>query len=403
MAVRGRPNPARHERFNRPYGSQEPQSQERQTDNYKQDRRRQGTVAGRGRPNCSHCGEMGHWVQTCYELNGYPVGHPKAKFQPGSRVVFSPRAMSGSLHAAMFGFFPDLGILSGENCDEESNKNARIHNQLLLKAVEKLNTDDGNRSTFVVLDLYNAMVSAIDQFRKGAANTEYKNPLQPCCSKNVEFICSAEGVCPNPKSSFFFDLAHPSDNGWNAIFSFLQFRITNHDLVIILQGLPAITTSLISQLSANLKRIHGFGVRKIAVTTLLPLGCLPISTAFSSYENCSESWNAASRFHNQKLQQEIQRMNKESRENIYETLDLYTAFMSKLSPAGNMKPSSFLMPCCVGVASNYSCGNIDKNGEKKYVVCEKPELSIFWDMVHPAQNGWDQVYSSLKSSLHRLY
>ncbi|KAJ6358076.1 hypothetical protein OIU78_005829 [Salix suchowensis] len=154
---------------------------------------------------------------------------------------------------------------------------------------------------------------------------------------------------------------------------------------------------------SQLKRIHGFGVRKIAVTTLQPLGCLPISTAFSSYENCSESWNAASRFHNQKLQQEIQRMNKESRENIYETLDLYTAFMSKLSPAGNMKPSSFLMPCCVGMASDYSCGNIDKNGAKKYVVCEKPDLSIFWDMVHPAQNGWDQVYSSLKSSLHRLY
>ncbi|KAB5539070.1 hypothetical protein DKX38_016603 [Salix brachista] len=139
------------------------------------------------------------------------------------------------------------------------------------------------------------------------------------------------------------------------------------------------------------------------ITTLQPLGCLPISTTFSSYENCNESWNAACRFHNQKLQQEIQRMNKESRENIYETLDLYTAFMSKLSPAGNMKSSSFLMPCCVGVASNYSCGNIDKNGAKKYVVCEKPELSIFWDMVHPAQNGWDQVYSSLKSSLHRLY
>jgi hypothetical protein len=29
MAVRGRPNPVRHERFNRPYGSQEPRSQER--------------------------------------------------------------------------------------------------------------------------------------------------------------------------------------------------------------------------------------------------------------------------------------------------------------------------------------------------------------------------------------
>ncbi|KAJ6720137.1 hypothetical protein OIU85_023363 [Salix viminalis] len=120
---------------------------------------------------------------------------------------------------------------SYQNCDEESNKNARIHNKLLLKAVKKLNTDDGKKSTFVVLDLYNAMVSAIDQFRQGAANTEYKNPLQPCCSKIVDFICSAEGVCPNPKSSFFFDLTHPSDNGWNAIFSFLQCSL-NKDLKV---------------------------------------------------------------------------------------------------------------------------------------------------------------------------
>ena len=80
MAVRGRPNPGRNERFNRSYGSQE-----RQMYNFRQDRRRQGTVAGRGRPICSHYGEMGHWVQTCYELNGYPVGHQKTKFQPGSR------------------------------------------------------------------------------------------------------------------------------------------------------------------------------------------------------------------------------------------------------------------------------------------------------------------------------
>jgi hypothetical protein len=45
-----------------------------------------------------------------------------------------------------------------------------IHNQLLQKAVEKLKTDDGNKCTFVILDLYNAMVSAIDQFRQNAGN-----------------------------------------------------------------------------------------------------------------------------------------------------------------------------------------------------------------------------------------
>lgn len=39
--------------------------------------RRRGT--GRGRPECTYCGDISHWVQTCYKLVGHPPGHPKAK------------------------------------------------------------------------------------------------------------------------------------------------------------------------------------------------------------------------------------------------------------------------------------------------------------------------------------
>jgi len=64
-------------------------SQDRLTDNFsgghrfEQDGRRFGPR--RGRPHCSHCGESGHWVQTCYELHGYPAGHPKAKHNSAKR------------------------------------------------------------------------------------------------------------------------------------------------------------------------------------------------------------------------------------------------------------------------------------------------------------------------------
>jgi hypothetical protein len=74
--------PLRSERFDRSYGSHDFRSQEKHqkiSSGGRQDRRRTRFGSGRGRPHCSHCGEMGHWVQTCYELHGYPVGHPKAK------------------------------------------------------------------------------------------------------------------------------------------------------------------------------------------------------------------------------------------------------------------------------------------------------------------------------------
>ncbi|KAL5789560.1 hypothetical protein ACOSQ2_004448 [Xanthoceras sorbifolium] len=96
MAVRGnnsgsKSTPVRFERFDSSYGSQDFRSQEKSTEKFsggRQDRRRAGS--GRGRPNCSHCGELGHWIQTCYELHRYPVGHPKAKHNSGPKRFNKP-------------------------------------------------------------------------------------------------------------------------------------------------------------------------------------------------------------------------------------------------------------------------------------------------------------------------
>ncbi|RVW58116.1 hypothetical protein CK203_111119 [Vitis vinifera] len=40
--------------------------------------------SGKGRPQCSYCGDMGHWVQKCFQLHGYPPDHPKARMNLGS-------------------------------------------------------------------------------------------------------------------------------------------------------------------------------------------------------------------------------------------------------------------------------------------------------------------------------
>jgi transposase InsO family protein len=49
---------------------------------FDQDRHRFGS--GRGRPQCTHCDEMGHWVQKCFKLHGYPSGHPKTRMHSSS-------------------------------------------------------------------------------------------------------------------------------------------------------------------------------------------------------------------------------------------------------------------------------------------------------------------------------
>ncbi|KAK3228473.1 hypothetical protein Dsin_000354 [Dipteronia sinensis] len=169
-----------------------------------------------------------------------------------------------------------------------------------------------------------------------------------------------------------------------------------------LQDLPTFTKSIISQLVVNLKSIQNLGVQKIVVTAMEPMGCLPRLAVFSLYKNCNESWNSVSMFHNQILQQELQNLNNASNNSVFVSLDLYSAFMSALkrqaNNSGNSEVRSSLEPCCVGVSDKYSCGSVDEKGEKKYNVCKNPELSMFWDNIHPTQSGWNAVFSALKSS-----
>ncbi|RVW43404.1 hypothetical protein CK203_018503 [Vitis vinifera] len=77
-----RSNTGRMEPTDRPFGSQNfrvNRSSQGQDGRpfFDQDRRHMGS--GRGHLQCSYCGDMGHWVQKCFQLHGYPPGHLKAR------------------------------------------------------------------------------------------------------------------------------------------------------------------------------------------------------------------------------------------------------------------------------------------------------------------------------------
>ncbi|KAJ4845778.1 hypothetical protein Tsubulata_051107, partial [Turnera subulata] len=103
------------------------------------------------------------------------------------------------------------------------------------------------------------------------------------------------------------------------------------------------------------------------------------------------------------LQRSLQKLNRKSKnKQVYVLLVLYGAFMSAVEKhrhdADNEEYKDPLKPCCEGVGVNYSCGSVDKNGEKMYKLCKHPELSFFWDPIHPSQNGWHSpsLYQLLK-------
>lgn len=102
----------------------------------------------------------------------------------------------------------------------------------------------------------------------------------------------------------------------------------------ILQEFPAFIKQVVDQTEVNLRRIHALGVKKIAVPSLQPLGCLPPFTFVSSFQRCNETQNALVNLHNNLLQQVVAKLNNETKQSTFIILDLYNAFLTVFKNKG---------------------------------------------------------------------
>ncbi|XP_015901951.3 GDSL esterase/lipase At5g03610-like [Ziziphus jujuba] len=173
------------------------------------------------------------------------------------------------------------------------------------------------------------------------------------------------------------------------------------------QGFPSLISSVVNQLTSNLKRIHKLGVKKIALTAIEPFGCLPWFTTKTSFKHCNETLNKLISLHNDLLHQAVAKLNNETHDSPFTILDLYasftTVFKNKGDPLRGIKFENPLKPCCVGISSAYSCASVDQNGVKKYTLCDDRQSTFFWDAVHPSQEGWRSVFSALQPTLEQIF
>ncbi|KAG4383795.1 hypothetical protein GLYMA_13G152950v4 [Glycine max] len=173
-----------------------------------------------------------------------------------------------------------------------------------------------------------------------------------------------------------------------------------------IEGFPSFIASVVNQTVTNLLHIQRLGVRKIVVGGLQPLGCLPSSTALSSFQQCNSTFNDLIGLHNKLLNQAVTKLNQKSKDNsTFIVLDLFDTFMSVLNHPSTNNIKDPLKPCCVGLSSQDFCGSVDERNVKQYKVCDSPKSAFFWDLLHPTQAGWHAVYNKLQtttSALRRL-
>ncbi|CAH2074293.1 unnamed protein product [Thlaspi arvense] len=63
-----------------------------------------------------------------------------------------------------------------------------------------------------------------------AGSKRFKNPLEPCCQGACARVdpkgAKMYTLCDDPKSSFFWDITHPTQEGWRSVYSVLGNPLT---------------------------------------------------------------------------------------------------------------------------------------------------------------------------------
>ncbi|KAL1224331.1 GDSL esterase/lipase [Cardamine amara subsp. amara] len=121
-------------------------------------------------------------------------------------------------------------LVTPKGCDTNDTL-AHLHNSLLRGGLVKLNNEkvDNNDKSFLMFDLYNAFLTIFKN--KGAPGvSKFPEPLKACCvgtkpghsCGDISLIGEKLfSLCKDPKSFFFWDNVHITDQGWRSVFSLL--------------------------------------------------------------------------------------------------------------------------------------------------------------------------------------
>ncbi|CAF1729395.1 unnamed protein product [Brassica napus] len=93
-----------------------------------------------------------------------------------------------------------------------------FHNGLLQKSVVKLNKEN-NHSAFTIIDYYNTFLTIFNNTGETPGIPTFQNISIPCLGDDGK-------VCDDPKSAFFWDGIHPTQEGWKAVYKVLRHNIT---------------------------------------------------------------------------------------------------------------------------------------------------------------------------------
>ncbi|OIV97160.1 hypothetical protein TanjilG_28911 [Lupinus angustifolius] len=177
--------------------------------------------------------DYNHYLSTNGSIQGFPSFIASVVNQINTNLISIKKL---GLKKIVVGGLEPLGCLpqitassSFQQCNSTFNDLTVLHNKLLNKVVTKLNQESKGHTTYLILDLHDSVMSVLNH----PSTHNIKNPLKPCCvGVSTEYSCGSVDlnnvkkyrVCDKPNSAFFWDMLHPTQAGWHAVYNKLQTK-----------------------------------------------------------------------------------------------------------------------------------------------------------------------------------
>ncbi|KAK7266820.1 hypothetical protein RIF29_19476 [Crotalaria pallida] len=147
--------------------------------------------------------------------------------------------------------------------------------------------------------------------------------------------------------------------------------------------LPEYVKFLISEYRKHLKKLHGFGVRRVLVTGTGPLGCVPAEMAQRSTNGeCSAELQEAAALFNPQLERMLLDLNRKIGSDVFiaaNTAQMHNNFIS--NPEAFGFTTSKVACCGQGPYNGIGLCTAISN------LCPNRDLYAFWDPFHPSEKA----------------
>ncbi|KAB2628273.1 T4O12.12 [Pyrus ussuriensis x Pyrus communis] len=157
---------------------------------------------------------------------------------------------------------------------------------------------------------------------------------------------------------------------------------------------PSYTDFMVKYASDFIKDLYGLGVRRIAVLSIPPIGCVPSQRTVKGGigRDCDEAQNQASQLFNSKLSAEMDRLQKNLSNSRVAYVDMYNMIFDLITNPAKHGFEVVNKGCCgTGLIEvTKLCNQLQPAG-----VCTDDSKYFFWDSYHPTERAYKIIVNQM--------